>query len=235
MHPEDQKFHDALEAKKFLAHKADRKAQTEVLSKKLDELKPKDLTKVELVGAEIVTIKGVKGDKGDKGDTPSDEALTELITPLIPEPITGPAGKDSDIPGPAGADGKDGQPGKDGKDGIDGKDGLDGPPGLDGSPDSPKDVKDKLESLKGNKRLSIDAVRGFDKVADAVNTVSQSVSFLPRTLDAQYDAAITGTQNNNSLLQYKTSTKKWFNGVSLTVSATAPTDPKLNDLWVDIP
>ena len=47
------------------------------------------------------------------------------------------------------------------------------------------------------------------------------------------DVEVSGA-NNNSVLQYKTDTKLWNAGVAITVSATEPTDPKLNDLWVDV-
>ena len=46
--------------------------------------------KVEIKGAEIITIKGPKGDK------PSPEELVELIKPLIPEPIQGRPGKNGE-------------------------------------------------------------------------------------------------------------------------------------------
>lgn len=51
----------------------------------------------------------------------------------------------------------------DGKDGKKGKRGEKGSPGIDGSPDSPEDVKKKLESLSGNKRLDAKAIKNLDK------------------------------------------------------------------------
>jgi hypothetical protein len=42
---------------------------------------PPEVQKIEMLGAEVITI---KGRKGDAGETPSDEHLTELIKPLIP-------------------------------------------------------------------------------------------------------------------------------------------------------
>ena len=67
------------------------------VSDKLEELKESlgqrpETQKVELMGAEIVTIKGKKGDKGDKGDEPDDERLISLIEPLIPAPMQGEKG-----------------------------------------------------------------------------------------------------------------------------------------------
>jgi len=44
--------------------------------------------------------------------------------------------------------------GKDGRDGIDGK---------DGSPDTPKEIRDKIKTLKGNKRLPISAIKDLKK------------------------------------------------------------------------
>ncbi len=51
----------------------------------------------------------------------------------------------------------------DGKDGKKGERGEKGSPGIDGSPDSPEDVKKKLESLSGNKRLDAKAIKNLDK------------------------------------------------------------------------
>lgn len=84
----------------------------------------------------IETTPGDKGDKGDKGDP-------------------GEPGKD----GLDGAPGPQGPPGTDGKAGSDGKPGADGKDGKDGSPDSPEDIRDKLEALTGNARLSAKAIK----------------------------------------------------------------------------
>lgn len=45
----------------------------------------KDVHKIELAGAEVVTIKGQRGDPGLDGHTPTDQELLDLIKPLIPE------------------------------------------------------------------------------------------------------------------------------------------------------
>src|SRR3990167_3718183 len=52
----------------------------------MPETKFPEVQKVEIQGAEVVTI------KGDIGPEPSDERLRELITRLIPEPIKGDSG-----------------------------------------------------------------------------------------------------------------------------------------------
>lgn len=67
-------------------------------------------------------------------------------------------------------DGKDGKDGKDGR-GKDGKDGRDGKDGKDGSPDLPEQVRNKLETLKGNKRLDQSAIKGLDEFLKQINRI----------------------------------------------------------------
>lgn len=96
--------------------------------------------------------RGDKGDKGDKGDT-------------------GPAGrdgKDSTVAGPQGPKGEKGDSvvgtaGKDGKDGADGniKD------------IAPQEVRDLLELLKDDERLSIDAIKDLREELDKVRKGGQ--------------------------------------------------------------
>jgi hypothetical protein len=62
---------------------------------------------------------------------------------------------DQGIPGKNGTNGIDGL---NGRNGIDGKDGVDG---KDGSVITPKQIVDKLESLKGDKRLSATSIKGL--------------------------------------------------------------------------
>ena len=75
-----------------------------------------------------------------------------------------------------GKDGKDGNNGKDGKSVV-GPPGPPGPPGVgemgpqglpgkDGSPDTPQQVRDKLEVLNGNERLSIAAINNLREELD---------------------------------------------------------------------
>lgn len=71
-----------------------------------------------------------------------------------------------------------GEPGKDGADGIDGMDGQ------DGSPDTPEQIKEKLESLKGDARLDKSAIKGLELVMTkpdldrAVSILDSRTSFL---------------------------------------------------------
>lgn len=99
------------------------------------------------------------------------------------------------IEGPAGKDGLDGRDGKDGKDGVDGhtprkgkdyftpperdemirevvglvpvpENGRDGADGRDGVEISPEEVRDKLESLQDDQRLSISAIHELEEILD---------------------------------------------------------------------
>lgn len=78
--------------------------------------------------------------------------------------------------GKDGVNGKDGENGKDGKNGKDGQDGIDG---VDGSPDEPKDIKKKLESLKGDLRLDKKAIKGLDDVMDK-SDLDRAISILDK-------------------------------------------------------
>jgi hypothetical protein len=63
-----------------------------------------------------------------------------------------------------GPKGDKGEKGDTGDRGMPGRDGKDGRPGRDGSPDSALEIKAKLESLAGSKRLNISAIAGFDEM-----------------------------------------------------------------------
>ena len=125
--------------------------QTE-LSKSLEEKVAEVIQIVEDI--ELLEPKqGEKGDsiKGDKGEQGKD-------------------GRD----GLNGIDGLDGLNGKEGEKGTDGDDGKQGEQGDDGSPDTPKDIKKKLEKLKGDKRLDAKAVKNLNKYVNG--TVSSMMS-----------------------------------------------------------
>jgi Collagen triple helix repeat (20 copies) len=110
-------------------------------------------------------IRGDKGEQGEKGEPGKDGNPGEKGRP-----------GDKGEPGEKGEPGKDGEDGYtpvkgvdyfDGKDGytpIKGKDyfdGKDGNPGKDGGPDTPKQIVQKLESLKDNDRLDAKAIKGL--------------------------------------------------------------------------
>ena len=119
---------------------AEQKAQILTLKAQRDLTRAMSNNKVE--------IKGPKGDKGDRGA-------------VGPQGETGAQG----VPGKDGSNGKDGKSGKDGAKGKDGKAGNDGKAGKDGknsSPDSPKEIRNKLESLEGNLRLDASAISNLN-------------------------------------------------------------------------
>lgn len=132
---------------------------TELISQKTLEL---NQLKQELIKEFTETIDniassvkdGQPGDKGDKGDKGEPGEI-------------GPQG----LPGKDGVDGHDGMNGKDGKPGKDGKAGKagkDGKPGKDGSPDKPKQIIEKLNTLKNV--LEPDVIKGFWDVINRLQT-----------------------------------------------------------------
>lgn len=199
----DKTFHDVLHAKVYKATKRDREKQTKDLSSKLDELKQKEapeVQKVELQGVSVVTIKGDKGDKGDVGE----QGIQGI------EGKEGLNGADSTTPGPAGAPGIPGKVGKPGKDGVPGIDGKDGKDGKNADTITVTQIKEKLKSDP----LSLDDIVGVAKFASDINDgIQESVSFLPRTLDALYDVSVKSVVDGQALI-YQNSTKKWIPGTA---------------------
>lgn len=139
--------------------------ELEDINENMEEMKSKETPesfKVEIQGAEILTIKGEKGDKGDKGDMPSKDELTKIILPLIPKPIEGKQGPKGDK-GAVGPAGRDGINGKDGESIV----GPKGEDGKDGSPDTPEQIVQKINSLPiDDDDLKIDSihVKGFERI-----------------------------------------------------------------------
>lgn len=105
---------------------------------------------------------------------------TEAIRRITEYRATIKDGKD----GKPGRDGRDGAPGPQGPAGIDGRDGIDGlpgpqgAPGKDGSPDTPIQVRDKLETLKGSDRLRKDAIDGLDDIEKRLNETAPRGVFI---------------------------------------------------------
>lgn len=73
---------------------------------------------------------------------------------------------------------KDGYSPIKGKDYFDGEKGKPGSPGNNGSSDTPEQIKEKLETLKGNDRLDKSAIKGLDddfkKLNNMITTVKTS-------------------------------------------------------------
>lgn len=119
------------------------------------------------------------------------------------------------------------------KDGLDGRDGADGADGKDGSPDSPEQVRDKLETLKGEERLDASAIKNLPKFIKEKGRemLVGGIRFLENLADVSVPIA---KKREDLLIQYDTTNKRWQDGVALTVSTTQPTNPEINDVWIDI-
>jgi hypothetical protein len=114
--------------------------------------------------------------------------------------------------GEPGRDGKDGKDGKNGKDGVNGKDGRDGANGKDG--------KDGKQGKTGNDGVGvIDAEIAVDDhlVLKLSNGDIIDAGELPKRESGGFGGVhVAG------------------NAYQITVAATAPANPQLNDLWFDI-
>lgn len=217
---------------------------------------------VKVNGTDTVVIEGPQGETGPQGPAPKRgvdyftkkdvEGMIQEVRKLIPDPAPGKTPvkgedyfTDTDIadiineilpilpPGPQGV------PGADGETPVVDYDLIikeaakrivvpKAKPGKDGSPDTPTQIVEKLTSLPQGERLSYDALDN-----------TPNLELLSRQASRDYDLAelkdvdVTDA-NTNAILQYQPTTRIWDVGVAITVSATAPTDPKENDLWIDI-
>ncbi len=124
------------------------------LFKELDQVNEK-LNEVtdKLQGVDLSSLEEIKGDRGDKGEKGNKGDKGESII------------------GPKGEIGPQGSVGSQGRPGVDGKNGKDGRNGTDGFPDKPEKIKEKLESLKGNERLDVSAVKNALTLDDVVKGV----------------------------------------------------------------
>lgn len=134
------------------------------LEESIDEKLEKLDGRVPNLDAVLASVRGKKGEQGEKGEK-GDRG----------EP--GKNGRDG-IDGRNGKDGKDGLNGKDGKNGVDGKDGQDGKDGADGHIKdlAPQEVRDLLELLQDDERLSISAIKDLREELDALKKQKSTVS-----------------------------------------------------------
>lgn len=169
------------------------------LAEKPDKEVP-GLLKVEIPGAELITIKGEKGDTGEKGEQ-GDKG------------DTGPQGKQG-IQGAKGLKGDKGDKGEKGDDGIDGKDGKDGVAGKDGSPDTGEQIISKINESEGE--INPERVKGLnDSIKKLENRPTGS-------------RGLFGGRSDN-----------WHTGDSkathtLSVQTSAPSNPQIGDIWIDV-
>jgi len=99
-----------------------------------------------------------------------------------------------------------------------------------------ENIRNALESLPEGEKLLIEAIQDLpEKLKDLEVRMAQrrdTTALIARRMDQIGDLILSDTLNNNTIIQYNATTRRWFNGISITVSDTEPTDPKENDLWV---
>jgi DNA repair exonuclease SbcCD ATPase subunit len=95
----------------------------------------------------------------------------------------------------------------------------------------PEAIRDALELLDGEDRLDASAIKNLDQYA--TKQVTGGGWGVVRRLSNLDDVNVQTTRpNENATIQYQTASGKWFTGVSITVSDTPPSDPKVGDLWI---
>lgn len=119
----------------------------------------------------------------------------------------------------------------DGKDGIDGIDGKDG---KDGSPDTAKEIKDKLETLKGEERLDSSAIKGLDTLEKgitnrAIEILDSRTKFLVNK-SVKHDATLSGSGTDADPLKVVAGTgsgivESVVAGTGISVDSTDPANP----------
>ena len=191
----------------------------EDISKALGEIEPIREFYGKISRTELIKI---KGDRGEDGYTPikGKDYYTPEEVKEIKKEVTPVKGKDY-FDGKDGKNGRDGKDGKDGarglrglsgKDGKDGRNGKDGKDGKDGSPDTPYEIRDKLSSLKGNERLDAKAIKNLAKEMGSVTFTGMGGGTSQTVTEHIADTLI---------------------HVPIYIQNTAPSNPSLNDLWID--
>ncbi len=201
------------------------------------------------------TLRGIPGIRGPTGDR-GDRGLMGLEGPEGPEGPRGEQGLQGfeGPPGPRGPIGLEGEPGRDGKDGkgIKGDRGPAGRDGADGKDADPSLVKPIAESLvkKHEKDFNHDPfLLGTKKVSEAgmedgqvltydskgdklIYTTIKQVAQRIQQLGGRGLSLPSQSSNQDRFLTTDGSRSSW--GMKITVSASQPADPRLNDLWLDI-
>lgn len=129
-----------------------------------------------------------------------------------------------------GKDGKDGVNWKDGKDWINGLDGIDG---KDGSPDTPKQIKEKLESLEWNKRLDISAIKWIEKFQEKIEKKLDKWLFTQTDTEYRIDGTKIGNWKTVNLIAWTGIDLSWTptsDGVNITVENTWWSTPNLQQV-----
>jgi hypothetical protein len=159
---------------------------------------------VEEIHTELDKIKAIKVQPAKNGETPSDEKLISLITPLIPEPLDGETPTDEKL--------------------ISLIEPLIPDPIL---PLSGIEIRDELEALKEDDKLSITAIKNYSRIAlqenvdRALSILDQRTQFLINK-QVQSSSGISGSGTANQLTY-------WVNSTTLG-SLTTATYPSLTEL-----
>lgn len=166
-------------------------------SKESPQMEMPDTHKVEIAGAERITIQGKDGKDGVDG-------------------------KDSTVPGPEGKQGKEGKAGKDGKDGKDGNDGLagkdgrdgihgkDGENGKDGSPDTGEQIVDKINEDESEKKIKREKVEGLNEELTAIRNLPRGGGINRGSLRAASFSFSGDGSTTSFYLPTEPSGKGWF-------------------------
>ena len=173
-------------------------------------------------GVNLQALEKIKGEKGDQGETgPQGEPGETIVGPVGPQ-------------GPQGSRGERGESmvGPQGEPGVDGVPGAPGEAGKDGSPDTAEQVRDKLETLQEDDRLDAKAIKNLPQAIQQTGKVAVGgIRFFENLADVSIPIA---DKRQDLLAQYDTTNNRWESGIAITVSATEPTSPVLNDIWLDV-
>jgi len=101
------------------------------------------------------------------------------------------------------------------------------------------EIRNSLELLDGEERLDKSAVKGLDDYEEVKKMASESKKIvgggsIARNFYQLFDAPQTYSDQNDKIVKVNSAETGLEFGLRLTVSATAPTSPSVNDLWVDI-
>lgn len=121
---------------------------------------PPETIKAEILGAEVVSIKGEQGERGEKGE----------------QGDRGEVGEKGEK-GIKGDKGERGDDGVDGEKGEKGEQGERGEKGKDGSPDTGEQIIDKINDDDSEKKIKREKVEGLD---DEFKNVNERISNIPR-------------------------------------------------------
>lgn len=77
--------------------------------------------------------------------------------------------------------------------------------------ETPVELRDKLESLEGEERLDVKAIKGLKELLDSVKVKGKSVMHTVMSLSGLFDVSISGATNGQALV-WNSTTQRWENG-----------------------